>query len=428
MKKSNWFILATLLLLLLAPTAPAADKAYLTLAESLASPLFQTTDEANKTYTDPGVMLRMEIAWQRLQVMTAVPLELTAIRTNALQTLDTCHTSMLKLRELNNNIPDIEGVAKKTLTAAPGLVKAARKKNLDKNDKQAVNELALKVGAEIFNAVVNSYKTSSEMANYRTAYARTRSRAYSDLGKVFLSQYKNVPRAKGGTLGVSITGSWCNTYTCDWVSLRNDSGKDLTNCTLFVMLSGTNAKTGQKESDSHLHFVANWPKGKLLYARYPSRVNSGLAQNESVDCIRSAKIVLASDQYTDEISYTYEGKHLDSDLKRSVTDRLKPATFTGRWYNYESHRIYNNGFQLTYNGSLPSFPASYVTVTVKEGVREKSLRWRIANQRMSFGAAGKQWLSDDAFNSFKNPDSVLVQLEFPNSTYKHELFWQYKKK
>ncbi len=401
--------------------AHAAEDGYAQIAEALALPAAFNAAEPVKAHSDMVVMLRMESARQQLMALKSWPTDLAPYRFRFLGPLGTAHTSMEKLRELDRFMPDFEGVVKKGLDAGPGLVKMARKKqeDLTAEDKQALGDLAVKAAFEVGKTAVNAIQASMERNAYQKAYATTRKEAVQAFAKVAPAQYKGTNKAAVKTLEIKFSGSWNNTFISDCFYLRNDTGQDLTNCTILVSLTGLNAQTDARESDSHLHYVAKWPAGKWLYASYPSKANAGIATNESTDSVESVLVTLYSDQCWDQIEYNYAGKDYDKDVKRCFETRVKPK-FTGQWYNYENHTFFNNGFKFSYEGDLSTFPVWFITVRATQGINEKAIRFPISARKMSAGAGNYMWLSDAAFNGLDNPDTVVVEFEFPRSSYTYK--------
>jgi hypothetical protein len=407
------------------------DEDYVTLANVLSSPIFKEVSRAQQGHTDTAVMVRLEVARQQLQAMRSVQPGLAEIRDAALRTMELCHSSMVELRRLNARVPDIEGIAGRAITATPGLYNLYNMKEgekvedkLTRDQQAAVADLIVKAGSEAIQGIANAYYAWSEKENYRKHYVDFRTSARNDLVKQMGVQYKSASDLRASAIAIDLDGSWNNTFNTDWLCLRNDSGGDLTRCTIFVSLNGTNAESGNNESDSHIHYMANWPAGTWIYAPYPSRAAGGIAQNESVDCVKSVKVWVYADQGRLCKDYSYLGPEYDKDVSRYVDTQLKPK-FYGKWYNYTDHTFYDNGFEISYEGEFSSFPVSRVTVTIKEGSLEKSLYWNMQSGKMSSGWLGKLYLSDSSFNG-RNPDTVAVSIEFPNSSYKHQMSWNLK--
>jgi hypothetical protein len=343
-----------------------ARAAYATMAQALASPVSVTFEGARPMHSDKEVIGRMELARLALQGLTSLPSELAPIHADLLVRLDRCHRSMERLRVLDSTLPDFEGAARTTLENSPALWKVGR--NLTKKedeqqaltdaDKQSLGNVGGKLATEAIKYAINSYNTVSERETYRQTYAETRTAAAKSLAMV-ASKYQAASgntKANPTAFTVKFRGSWNNTFTEDYFYCCNNTGADLTNCTLAVSVNGYNATCDQKESDSHLHYVLKWPAGTWVYAAYPSKCHGGIATDQSADSVESVHMIALADQCSGEVNYTYIGADYDKDVKRYFETDLNPS-FTGRWYNYDAnHWLYNNGHEFSYKGTFSSFP------------------------------------------------------------------------
>lgn len=418
--------LTTLVLLTSDARAQTDGNAFATVASALASPAYLDIEQARNAYSDAMVMFRVEMARQQLMSLTSLPSDLAAVRNGLLGELDACHHSMENLRRLENHLPDFAGLVGETIDAAPGLYRSANKQTLTEVDKSAIGDLIQKAGEELVDSAINAYKSSNERTNYRQHYRSLRNQSRDGIADLCgITRYKEVAWFSGKSISIDVDGSWNNTFTRDWLYVRNDTGRAMTNCTLFVTLEGINADTGAVERDRHFHFMTDWPAGSWIYAPYSSRSASGIASNESVDVIKSVHVDVFSDQVRDSVKYAYSGPDFDKDVERYANDFLV-SRIVGSWHNYDpNHTFFNNGFELRYDGTLSRFPASHVTVAVFEGTEQKALRWNVSGSRIKAGAFGKLWLSDQKFNGWE-PSTVEVTIEFPNSDYKHVLVWDRK--
>ena len=95
----------------------------------------------------------------------------------------------------------------------------------------------------------------------------------------------------------------------DQLTLVNQSGRTLHNCTVVVFLTG---KTG--ELKQNVHFVEAWPKGSPLYAQYQAgqEILNRMVFRQTVTRIQHVQIDIYCDEFTCEgISYQYAGAEKD---------------------------------------------------------------------------------------------------------------------
>jgi membrane-associated protease RseP (regulator of RpoE activity) len=145
------------------------------IAQAVASPLTSDPADAKKAYTDAAVMLRTEMARQRLQPLTPGSPELSHTRTKILQYLEACHRSLEELRRLDKKLPDIEAITAKALAASPALVRTdPQTGGLTRQDDRAVSELGAKLITEGISLVADAWNASSERESYRANYRRAR--------------------------------------------------------------------------------------------------------------------------------------------------------------------------------------------------------------------------------------------------------------
>jgi hypothetical protein len=400
------------------------DESLLTLAQAMASPICDSFDAAKNSQTDPNVLLRNEIAYQRL---VFIPQGLGAVndaRGKCVAGLTSCNRSMEKLHQLDRYSPDFKSLAEKSINAGPAIYRAANDEKLSSKDKDALGDLAVKTGVEVVGAAINAYDRWSEKKSYTETYMKMRSESQRAIAKLCVEAYKDKKHVSD-VFAVGVTGSWNNTFSNDMITIRNKTGKKLTNCIIITQLTGFNAKTGDKEYDCHIHYVAAWADDLRLYASYPSRCHNGIASNQSVDAIDKVEVVVLSDQLISLIEYQYIGKNYDDDVKQFVNEVVK-LQFTGSWYYYSKKNVlYNSGQTFSFKSTLSSIPVSLITITAIQGKQEASISRTMAGGRLPSGV--KQWMSDAKFNDFDNPDTVKILIEFPRSSYKHELVWDYRK-
>ena len=397
------------------------------LAKSLASPTYFSQDEADKGRTDSKIMLQMEESRQLLAHSAMNNSSLESARQTILSELDNVHYSMEKIHELDKRVPDYGGLVENALIASPGLYDSYNNRPLSGSESDAVDKLEAKIIVEGVKWVWNGIQAAYERDNYHSYFEKARRTAFTELGKTLPSVYPSSRQlADSSPLTVDVDGSWNNTFTTDSVRVRNGTGKTLRNCALFVNLEGANARSGQAESDDHLHYVGIWQPGQWLYLEYPSSSAAGIATDESVGCLRTVKLYCVSDDYNFHYTYDYSGAAYDADVKRYFEQALKPA-FHGQFTKDKDRFLGLGGdglWELSFDGKLSSFPVSAVTVTLEQGSDQKAIRWTMNHGHGTFqsGVFGTEKFSDPGFNGW-NPDKVTVKLEFPFSSYTSEMYW-----
>lgn len=398
---------------------------YDSLARIVSEPVFdgRTVDKALDAYSDGRIMSRKEFHRQLLGSLGKLNYAHQVAREKIAEPLWNCYSTYLEIRRLDSRTPDYEGAAKATLEAAPALLK--KRKDWNDDDKNAIGGLVAKGLFEIGGAIVNSYRLSSERDKYRGHYQTSRStncRVMSGLAARRYAASTFTAKASGGgeILDISINPSFANTYCDDCIVLRNNSGKDLTACTLVVKLSGLYAKTNAAEGDSHFHFIDKWPAGATRYLWYPSRGFSGIATNQSVDVMQKIEVLVSSDQLTSTSSLDLASGLYDKLLKEWADKHLAPSSFSGRWYTDKDNWFDPAGFEVKYNGDMRSFKFKMVIVEASAGLRSVRIHTRDDDTVWSQGE--KKWICHKDFNSI-NPSKVKVIIWFPGSSYEHVVTW-----
>jgi hypothetical protein len=174
-------ILATVV----ASAAVRADE-YSTIAGAVASPLVSNAEDLDKAYADGQVMMRIELARQRLQSVSPSAPELSAARRNILQQLESCHSAMDEIRRISGKLPDYEKIAKKAIEASPALVRTdPATGDLTHDDQNAVEELAGTLIKEGLKVIVDAWNLSKQCDNYcnHCRSARMQSLALAEIAK-----------------------------------------------------------------------------------------------------------------------------------------------------------------------------------------------------------------------------------------------------
>ena len=285
-----------------------------------------------------------------------------------------------------------------------------------------VTRLATKAVWEIGGAIVNAYNLSTERENYASNYKTSRLKneeAMSELAaRRAASPGKDKPEANKAVVVAWVNPSLANTYINDCIELRNDSRKDLTTCSLFVKLTGTNAGNGTTENDNHFHFVSYWPAGESRYLWYPSKSKRGVATDESVDVITDVDVVVISDQIETKASFKFAGKKYDDYIESWANENLKPADFGGRWYNDADNLFDPAGFNVTYNGKMSTFNVKQILVRATNGNRSETIR----HTKYYWNSGETKWICHKNFNTVY-PKKVEVIITFPGSSYEHVMVW-----
>jgi hypothetical protein len=174
-----------ILAIVVAAATVRADE-YSTIAGAVASPLVSKDEDLDKVYADGQVMMRAELARQRLQSVSPAGSELSAARRNILQQLESCHSAMEEIRRISGKLPDYEKIAKKAIEASPALVRTdPATGDLTQDDQNAVEELAGTLIKEGLKVVVDAWNLSKQCDNYCNHYrsARMQSLALAEIGK-----------------------------------------------------------------------------------------------------------------------------------------------------------------------------------------------------------------------------------------------------
>jgi hypothetical protein len=122
-------------------------------------------------------------------------------------------------------------------------------------------------------------------------------------------------------ISVEFDGNW-NAWTSAWITMEN-SGNALKNCTIEVTVMGESG-----ESCRNVHYVAHWPLGGKLHARYDcgiTDVNTVMLRS-SVDHPASLSIRIWSDNGLYSLDYDYPKKERDEDRKNMIKDLVFPKT------------------------------------------------------------------------------------------------------
>jgi hypothetical protein len=398
---------------------------YNDLALVVSEPVFDgsSVDNASSAYADGGVMSSEEYERQQLNNLRELESQSQAAREQIAGPLVDCYNTYQEIRRLDSNTPDYEGLVRKAIEATPALIEKGNRQVLSQNDQQALNSLTVKAIWEIGGALVNSIRLSSQRDDYATHYNASRRTIREAMAGLVAQRYAASPSAAenpggGGVIDIELTPSLADTYCADIIALRNDSGKDLGACTLFINLAGIRATTNESEEDSHFHYVSSWPAGQPIYLWYPSRSLQGIATNQSVDVINKVEVSIYSDDLTTTASQDLTGGVYDDIVKQWAEKHLPADSFNAKWWTKAELWWDPAGFEVTYNGDLSSFTVKQIVVEAVDG--DQSVR--VSDNSTDWRSSEKKWICDPNFNSI-DPRQVKVTISFPGTSYEHVITW-----
>lgn len=129
-----------------------------------------------------------------------------------------------------------------------------------------------------------------------------------------------------GNIQVDIDESMTATETADLFTISNNTGQELTDCTIQVDLVGADG-----QSRKNIHFVRKWPVDTKLYAQYSVGIpfENRVVIKQSVIKIQKATVSIWSPKHSTTINYTYQGKEKKYDIanfcrKLSFTKVIQP--------------------------------------------------------------------------------------------------------
>ncbi len=227
-------------------------------------------------------------------------------------------------------------------------------------------------------------KSSTEAARYEAVVQRRRAASFlvAELAREFAGVAVEKP-----PLAVDFDENWFGPLVPDRVNLVNESGRDLSNCTVQVDLRG---KSGNWVRN--VHFVSAWPKDQKLWADYLSadpRDVAALVGTTAIQ-VQELKVTLWCNELRSEsVSIPYDNAAREVDQRRQLEAHLDLAL------DYVAQPFFEKGpcIGLTMNvgGALPRTKIDVVCrggggkpVTLTHTVGEWSLGDRVSVQ--SFGA------------------------------------------
>jgi len=375
------------------------------IAEPL-NPVFGCSSDILK---DDRVILRTEVARQQLMALNVSDAVLRRHREKVLIHLQTCRECIDDLRRIDNTIPDIEGIAARSIDAAPAfgrLYNGDGVKQLPKDDQVALGQLITKLGSEGVKLAVQSSRKKELRDKYRKSLAGICIEAAQIADGNFKKTDPNY-----NDLGVNVGGSLGSFLDNDRVFVTNNTGKELTNC--IVRISLKDMRLGVRPV-THVHFVPSWPKGEIYGAYYPSVSYQGLDGSPSVEMIEDVTVEISSDQGQFSRKYQFFGPNYDAFVENWFYDNKPQLYFTWHRNNWTS----NAGIEIQHNYGHSAIPVTNITV-IADGTQVRfatgSTRWESGN-----GLFQSKVLFNEKFNNIR-PKKVRVELEFPYSTFR---FWK----
>lgn len=395
---------------------------YSEIAATLSEPSFtgESDDDAMARFADGNIIRRVEFQRQRLDSFSGLAGAERDAVSAVEEDLFACYSTYDEIRRLDSTAPDVVGAVSDALKAAPAVAKSWNHESLTSSDKDAVNTAVSKMMWEAGAAIYNAYSLKQQQKQYKADYSRARHRAYDEMLKLDTAgRYDNAPSALlGKGLWITVHPSLAGTYSFDIIDIRNDTGKDLTSCSLFVQLKGIFRQSGKACDDQHFHYIGAWKAGTTRHFWYPSVSYDGIAADQSVDVIRSVNDSLDCDQVRFNWLMDYPVSSYDADVKAWAEEHLKGDSFNGKWNRFNSNIFEEDGFEVTYDGDLSSFVLNRVTITATSGSWCKKV---YSDERIwSKGYENKKIIEHRDFNEHR-PSEVEMSISFPGSTYRREL-------
>lgn len=214
-------------------------------------------------------------------------------------------------------------------------------------------------------------------------------------------------------LAVDFNCSWKGAFSDAWLSMRNNSGQDLTDVTLFVLM-----KRPDGSAIGHTHFTRRWDGGEVMNAIY--KRESMYTSQEDLDGLATIELTLMSDQGWAQQTYVYSGPEAETDMIRWMEDvefyagHLQPETYWISDFNQPS------GVSLSFEGRS-HIPAEAVTVTIVDGSISQSIRWTM-DGLWSSGSLGQKSFRDSRFDGL-TPDRVTYAIELPGCREPYTITW-----
>lgn len=223
---------------------------------------------------------------------------------------------IVTLRSLEATDKRIEVVAREGAEAHEKLIEQASKGG-DDGAFLVLAALVVNPAYALIPLAREADKTSAHVTRYEAAVQRRRAASFllPELAREFAGAVAEKP-----ALSVDFDEQCFGPRGPDRVNLVNESGRDLSNCTVQVDLRGKDGKWVR-----NVHFVTAWPKGQKLWADYLSvdpREVAALVGTTAVQ-VQELKVSLwCTELRSESISIAYDNAALAADLVRQLDANL----------------------------------------------------------------------------------------------------------
>lgn len=242
--------------------------------------------------------------------------------------------------------------------------------------------------------------------DYSSAFQRNRG---AQLSLAALAPTFAGPEVSQSLFAIDMDESWGGlTWPWDWFTVQNNSGRDLTDCVLEVVLTGA---SGEKRRN--VHYVSRWQKNQPLIARYGIGVSVGREElgRQTVYGLKSVEVsVWSKECRAERISYVYEGAERDADVQRLIDGKLMV-----RW------QLYDGGFlnvvptmAMTLDG-VNAIPAHSVKMSFRRGADTLNHEW--TGQSWSRGQ-NRVFQPNPRLPWF--PEEIVLSIAFGDTSYRWE--------
>jgi hypothetical protein len=219
------------------------------------------------------------------------------------------------------------------------------------------------------------------------------------------------PPAAEQPLAIDLDAAWGPCGTDDRIALTNRSGLDLHNVTVEVELRDRGGR-----SERNVHFVARWPAGGRVYARYSQgrELLGEVVGRETVPAVESVGVSVWSDELSREgMAYAYAGPERDADVARCcagmrVISEYRPRS-SGLLWTAERRVVVRLA-------GVRHLESPRVAVTFRRGGLESTLSWDfprwVEGEEKTLDTGGRLDWDPEGF--------LLVTVALPETNYRHQ--------